>query len=79
LVTDNNLTIDKQKLVDGMNTSLVVLDGSIDFFAVYQNKKELSFFSHASDIYIKEKVSGWEERQKLIDLIATFKTVFKEE
>jgi len=73
-VGKNWLDIDTGKL--RFSGNIIVLDGPSDYFTIYQDNKELIFYSNASDSFIDSKVEGWEERQKLLELIAKFNAVF---
>jgi len=67
--------LDREKLSDRKST-IVVLDGSWDYFIVYSKKESYALNSHASETYIDAKSYGWEERVKLLKLIEEFQNVF---
>ncbi|MES2486956.1 MAG: hypothetical protein V4581_13555 [Bacteroidota bacterium] len=72
-VTDERLQLDRILLTGG---SFTVPNGTTDYFTVYHAGKALYLSSYASAIYIEHKAPGWQERQKLVDLIKTFEALF---
>jgi hypothetical protein len=71
----NGDLIDREKLT-GRKSTIVVLDGSWDYFIIYSKKKSYALNSHSSEVYINAKSDGWEERVKLLDLIKRFDEAF---
>lgn len=76
LFTNDWNAIDANKLREPKNKTVVVLDGSSDYFTIYQGSKELSLYSRNTSSHIERRLEGWEHRVKLLGLIARFKTFF---
>jgi len=72
-VTDERLQLERILLT---GASFTVPNGTTDYFTVYHAGKALHLSSYASAIYIEHKEPGWQERQKLLDLIDNFEALF---
>jgi len=74
---DDTQQIDQQQFY-GIKNNIIILDGSSDYFTIYQNKQSLDLNSYGSQAQITAKTTGWEQRQKLLDLIKKFDDAFNQ-
>lgn len=62
---------------DGSNKDgVIIIDGYDDYFNIYQNDKQLILSSYATHTFIENRYYGWQERQKLLNLIEKFNAIF---
>ncbi|MFT5149280.1 MAG: hypothetical protein ACI86P_001969 [Flavobacteriales bacterium] len=78
---ESQLNIERRrsaKEIDKENgTILEIIEGGVSHgsdyhFNIFQGKKYITFHSFAPEYYIEEKFPGFEERQKLVDLMNEF-------
>jgi hypothetical protein len=80
-IEESQLNIERRrsaKEIDKENgTILEIIEGGVSHgsdyhFNIFQGKKYITFHSFAPEYYIEEKFPGFEERQKLVDLMNEF-------
>lgn len=78
-ITQKKFNIDKAKLnfEDKENSTLALATsgGQTYHFNVYQNKKYINYSSFAPKISISQKYPGFEEKQRLVDLMEGFEDI----
>lgn len=75
-IQKNQLNITSKPSENG-ETQLSVSDGTNETFELWQENKYIVYSSQSPQTYINEKYLGYQERQKLVDLIEEFSTLFK--
>ena len=83
-VQRNEFQIDKSKLNitskpvgNGMVEESHVNDAVDETFEIAQKTEYSAFSSYAAEIYIEKKFPGFEERQKLVDLMRKFEKLYE--
>jgi hypothetical protein len=75
-IQKNQLNITSKPSENG-ETQLSVSDGTNETFELWKENKYIVYSSQSPLTYINEKYPGYQERQKLVDLIEEFSTLFK--
>lgn len=75
-IQKNQLNITSKPSENG-ETQLSVSDGTNETFELWKENKYIVYSSQSPLTYINEKYLGYQERQKLVDLIEEFSTLFK--
>lgn len=83
-VTDNLFDIDTTKLniqtvtdENGITQSMTVHDATNISFELIKDNQYSKFESYAPELYIESKAIGYEEREKLVNLVNKFEAVIK--
>lgn len=76
-IQKNQLNITSKPSENGVTQHLSVSDGTNETFELWQENKYIVYSSQSPLTYINEKYLGYQERQKLVDLIEEFSTLFK--
>ncbi len=68
----DRLNIRRKPIDEETSKYISVYDGVTYNLSFIQNKGFSKFYSYSPDTYIREKFPGYEERQKLVDIVRTF-------
>lgn len=80
--TANKFRIDKSKLninektENGKTSMMIFSHGSYCNFNIYQNENYTSYSSYSPEAFIREKFPGYEEREKLVQLVTEFEELY---
>ncbi len=69
----------KKEEKEGATITTVIKDGTTYHLQFVQGVNYSNYRSYEPEIYIKKRSSGWEERQKLVDLITGFEKLMTED
>ena len=80
IIKENNYLIDKSRLniqekkgeKEGTVITQIISDGADYSFWICQGNNYIAYGSYEPEIFIENKYPGWEERQKLVDLMTGF-------
>ncbi|TNJ40880.1 hypothetical protein KFZ70_15025 [Tamlana fucoidanivorans] len=83
IIQENDYIIDKSKLnidekkgeEEGTVVTKIISDGVDYSFWICQGKNYIAYGSYSPKSFIEDKFPGWEERQKLVDLINGFENL----
>ncbi|QLG44288.1 hypothetical protein [Costertonia aggregata] len=81
-IQENRFEFDEKKLSgineDGSIINIGISGGTTKHFALYQNKDYAEYSSFSPNIFIHGKTYGFEEKQKLLNLIDEFENLRKQ-
>ena len=75
-IDNSKLNIEEKPEEENRVSTLVISDGTEYNFKIYQNVNYISYSSYSPEAFIERKFPGYEERQKLVNLVAEFEELY---
>ncbi len=75
-IDNSKLNIEVKPEEENRVSTLVISDGTLYNFNIYQNVNYISYSSYSPESYIERKFPGYEERQKLVNLVTEFEELY---